>query len=384
MAKNTYDIFKNMGDETQAQFLSAADFYEGEYSEQDVREFFGNPKNFVVFARGLSTYLKGSESNYEELKQLNLEAGTGISEKTLKNWLGGKNNPQGSANARNNMYKLCFMLKMNYDETAKFFSRVYLAKPFNFRDISECVYAFCLRKGLSFQKAMEMLEAIEIGARQQEPNAFKSTADLRMDITSFQTEEELVSYLTKNYSSFQINSQTARGIIDHLTELCKECILEEKDRYGTVVNDLKGKIISADDILSVILDNQVTQAAERPVNKRTIKQDSYFTEVAKLNFPKKQEYIKILNDQGAQSLEAIRKLMILLHFYVFWCKCTGCSAKESFKEYIVDANLYLNNAGYGDLYFRNPYDGLFIYAAVSHNPLDSFRDLFCTMFPTEE
>lgn len=384
MSKNTFTSFNSMGDETQVQFLNASDFYEEECFEQDIRAFFGNPENFSVFSKGLVAYLDDSSSPYDQLKELNREAGTGISEKTLKNWLDGKNNPQGSANARNNMYKICFMLKMNYEETAKFFTRVYLAKPFNFRDISECVYAFCLRKGLSFQKAMEMLEAIEIGARQQEPNAFKSTSDLRMDITSFQTEEELVSYLTKNYSSFQINSQTAREIIDHLTELCKECILEEKDRYGTVVNDLKGKIISADDILSVILDNQVTQAAERPVNKRTIKQDSYFTEVAKLNFPKKQEYIKILNDQGAQSLEAIRKLMILLQFYVFWCKCTDCSAKESFEEYIYDANFYLNKAGYGDLYFRNPYDGLFIYAAVSHNPLDSFRDLFCTMFPTEE
>ena len=384
MSKNTFTSFNSMGDETQVQFLNASDFYEEECFEQDIRAFFGNPENFSVFSKGLVAYLDDSSSPYDQLKALNREAGTGISEKTLKNWLDGKNNPQGSANARNNMYKICFMLKMNYEETAKFFTRVYLAKPFNFRDISECVYAFCLRKGLSFQKAMEMLEAIEIGARQQEPNAFKSTSDLRMDITSFQTEEELVSYLTKNYSSFQINSQTAREIIDHLTELCKECILEEKDRYGTVVNDLKGKIISADDILSVILDNQVTQAAERPVNKRTIKQDSYFTEVAKLNFPKKQEYIKILNDQGAQSLEAIRKLMILLQFYVFWCKCTDCSAKESFEEYIYDANFYLNKARYGDLYFRNPYDGLFIYAAVSHNPLDSFRDLFCTMFPTEE
>ena len=72
-----------------------------------------------------------------------VKAGVDISRQTLVNWFTGSI-PSASAAGRENVYKLCFALKLTADETCEFFLKSYLERPFNYKNIHEAVYFFCL------------------------------------------------------------------------------------------------------------------------------------------------------------------------------------------------------------------------------------------------
>lgn len=54
----------------------------------------------------------------------------------IQNWLE-VSPPKDSAQSRDNVYRLCFALEMNADETEEFFFKSYLCRPFNFKNYKE-------------------------------------------------------------------------------------------------------------------------------------------------------------------------------------------------------------------------------------------------------
>ena len=187
----------NMGTETQVVFWDSTDI-DDRSSAEEVRKFWSDPNNFSGFAAGLSQRITekcGSADKVKQLKWLknrNIEEKTNISDKTLGNWLKERVDPQSSENARENMFKLCFILKYDYEQTADFFRRVYLARPFNYRNLEECVYAFCVNNSLGYSKAIDIIGKISVPAAKASD---KATATLMKEITSITDEQSLITYL---------------------------------------------------------------------------------------------------------------------------------------------------------------------------------------------
>lgn len=383
----------NMGTETQAVFWDSTDIDDCS-SVEEVRKFWSDPKNFSGFAAGLSQRITekcGSADKAKQLKWLkirNSEEKTKISEKTLGNWLKEKVDPQSSENARENMFKLCFILKYDYEQTADFFRRVYLARPFNYRNLEECVYAFCMNNSLGYSKAIDIIEKISVPAAKASD---KATAALMKEITSITDEQSLITYLSANCDEFTNCSMTARNIIAEFSRKCYELIQSAKEREKSCFagdrrsDSSQGQMDNMDHaqiILQEALGLRIRKLYEN--DKITIQDSPFFLASVKKAFPHWQTYSDILKGDYS-SPEAMRKLIILLHFYCFWKTLCDDYALEyvsgsGFDDYQIEINNLLYRAGYSEMYFRNPYDGLFLYAASTDDPLYTFQNVFEVMF----
>lgn len=106
-------------------------------------------------------------------------------------------------------------------------------------------------------------------------------------------------------------------------------------------------------------------------------------DIVRKNFPDKKRFSDILKHiDTCTSYDSIRKCLILLKFYHFWCKADlcemetfkGCPDADLFELYQDETNNLLSACCYGNLYSGNPYDWLFLWASARENPLDCFRD----------
>ena len=69
---------------------------------------------------------------FEKCKSANVN----ISRQTLVNWLT-KGLPANTAGGRENVYRLCFALEMDAQQTREFFLKAYLERPYNYKNIHE-------------------------------------------------------------------------------------------------------------------------------------------------------------------------------------------------------------------------------------------------------
>ncbi len=125
------------------------------------------------------------------------EAGVNISRQTLVNWLT-KGLPANTASGRENVYRLCFALNMNGQQTREFFLKAYLERPFNYKDIHEAVYFFCMNNGYSYSDAIRIIEKIEAEEIVSNPYADSVTEQIGEHLSKFTTEDELLQYISEN------------------------------------------------------------------------------------------------------------------------------------------------------------------------------------------
>ena len=81
---------------------------------------------------------------------------------SLKSWFAGGPRPKKSEDSRRKMFAIAFALKLNPDETANLFHKVYLDRAFNQRNYKELIYYYCLNRGASFQNAEDMIADLSL------------------------------------------------------------------------------------------------------------------------------------------------------------------------------------------------------------------------------
>ena len=117
----------------------------------------------------------------------------------------------------------------------------------------------------------------------------------------------------------------------------------------------------------------------KPVTESVYKKSiskSNFPELIKRNWPQREQFAQILEKKTA-SYDVIRRALIMLTFYDFTANATVNHALEYgiFDEFVDEMNTVLSDCGYVQLYWRNPFDWMIGYCAISSNPLGTLRDL---------
>lgn len=115
-------------------------------------------------------------------------------DKKVRGWLSGKYQPT----AREDLFELCFVLRMSVEEADDFLAAAG-EEGLHWRDPHELVYAYALRKGMSYPEAwalwMRVAPAEEPGDRSGKTNSF--TPLIRQEAVALETEEELGQYLSQ-------------------------------------------------------------------------------------------------------------------------------------------------------------------------------------------
>lgn len=323
-----------------------------------------------------------------------------VSAATIKNWLENAfsedndwTGPAGNQAGRENVYRLCFALGLNAEETRNFFLKAYLERPFNYKNIHEAVYFFCLNKGLTYNDAERIIAKIEAIPFYENADAQDVTEAIGEELQKKNTEDEVIRYIVENRSGFKVQNQTATKHILELIEECKK--LAEQELSGSCEDTTTEKIsiTNVDSLLNAIYgysarsvqvdkkDHTTNGTAKATYVKKYDKSisKSNFPKLIKENFPQRQQIENIL--VGKASFDVIRKTLIMLNFYHFFAEATLNQEEEYskywFDEFVDETNILLADCGYVRLYWRNPYDWMFGYCAysldVGGNPLEQLR-----------
>jgi hypothetical protein len=318
------------------------------------------------------------------------EAGVYISRQTLVNWLK-KGHPANTAGGRENVYRLCFALQMDAQQTGEFFLKAYLERPFNYKDIHEAVYFFSLNNGRTYSDAQRIIAEIESSAAEENPYADNITEQIGERLNEITAEEDLLRYIAENRSGFSNQNQSATSRIEQLVKSCKE--IAPKEYAISCHDDKKITVDNIDELLSVIYDYSAREVKVvkdkdgktklndkgKPITKPTYKKSiskSRLPGMIRRNWPQREQFAQILEKRNA-SYDVIRRALIMLTFYDFAANATVNHALEYgiFDEFVDEMNTVLADCGYVQLYWRNPFDWMIGYCAMSDNPLDTLRNL---------
>ena len=424
------DMYEDAGEFTTNMLNKFWDInYEDSENYNDVLKFLNQAENFRTFNDGLTEFIKKhgyveedglnektyikkrTDFLYNKFKEQNIS----ISKATLENYFSGETRPVTKKANRTNVFKLCFAMGLNLEETNDFFTKIYLDRTFNVKNVHELVYYFCIKNNKNYTYATDLIEKSEELLNNNSSKNTDSqvyTSSIREETDFFTTEEELMRYIENNKDSFnrynvtaveQFNKllnriQGSKEDRDFINKLKKgkryKNITSEDEQHlkhcGLVIQDaIKQNIIfdtdtiseytankdvsSIDFMLFVIYNSPLPIGIEKTYS---FANNAHLLKLIKSNFPSKHIFSKIKKDP-LFSFEALRKAIILLVFYEFcfdaeqYCESDG----KYFDEFIEQMDDILTSCGMGPLYIGNPYDWLFLFCIKSNQPLNTFRGI---------
>ncbi|MBQ7593553.1 MAG: hypothetical protein IJU48_04270 [Synergistaceae bacterium] len=400
--------------------------------EIEAIDFLRNPQNFRTFKQGLIELLNrknftGDTNNIFEMTDYLYgrlcEINSTLEKKTVQSWFDGSHRPKIEPVSRPRMYEICFALGLTFNEVVWFFHHVHYDRAFNCHDISEGVFYFAFLHGMKYSEALEIINEVNSSQCDARPDAKIHTSFIKERIRELTSPEELKSFLTQNKANFTVwnntairyikqffteitgNEDAAKPIIKNIqrrltllkrAERTIELNINEINKCGLLVREIifDAKLFHSDkyeaeklqDILkskntfshTFILDNILG-------TNSGLGKSSEIPYIVRNNFPSKKVLSDVINSMQSTTLksyDAIRKTLILFHFYVFWCNCKlgniDNECEKLFETYREEADILLEECGYEVLYSGNPYDWVFLFSANAgdcRNTLKIFRDM---------
>lgn len=361
--------------------------YDFDMVELPSKEYFDSLDDYLLFTdsvknRARAIGYRDDMDIVDFLVGLCKETGVGLSRATISNWMA-KGSPASGESGRNNVYKLCFALRMNAEQTGEFFLKAYLERPFNYKNLHEAIYYFCMNNGLGYPDAVRIIEKAESLPVIENPSAQDITEEIGRELQAFRSEEMLLEYLQANRCGFAEQNKTATERIKLLIEKCYPLAEAEFD-FQKKVKDKACTVDNEDELLSVIY-NYNARATDgywekkgklvpKPVYAKSIS-ESKFPQLVRCNFPQRQQLENIKKHKA--SYDTIRKALIMLSFYHFFAdaRSKGVKSPDLFDEFVDEMNTTLAECGYVQLYWRNPYDWMIGHCAEKENPLDMLRNM---------
>lgn len=299
--------------------------------------------------------------------------------------------PSSTKSGRENVYRLCFALKMNAHQAGEFFLKAYLERPYNYKDIQEAVYFFCLNNHLTYHDALRILDSVEKCEVVPNDDADSNTELIGVRLSEIRSESELLRYLTENRSGFGVQNQSATNRIRELVNICRE--IAPREFAVSNLDSTEITVKNIDELLTVIYGyNARARKDDKLVYAKSISK-SGFPSLIRRNWPQREQFQQIL-DKNSASYDVIRRALIMLSFYDFFAHAivaekeaeskrrkTGrvenvpIVAEGLFDEFVTEINTTLSACGYVQLYWRNPFDWMIGYCAMSPDPLGTLRNL---------
>lgn len=336
--------------------------------------------------------------------------------------------------ARKTAFQICFAFGLGVVETNDFFRCVQFERGFDCHTISEAVYYFCIKNGLSYSEAEEIIERIPVSKKVKTiaNREVVYTGAIIEYIDSLDDKEKLIQYITANIEYFQYNNVTAIKYVQELwAEISKEdglaikegLIIDRVNRFvdkqkkgatdtrseELIVREVKEQeervrpydyVIASSAASTWTIFSQIIGLSNYLENDYASKYDRSLTSVLTANallplnasycFPSQHSIDQLLRGELANN-ELIRKMLILLVFYSYWAKIIiknndgfYTARHHDSERCLVTINKRLLDAGYPEMYSGNPYDWIFMWSLNDEHPLEAFRTYMGEVFAVKE
>lgn len=327
----------------------------------------------------------------------------------IRNWF---NPNEAVMPKREIVYQLCFALGMDAMETAEFFIKGFLERPYNFKELKETVYFYCLNNGLHYKDSEALYQKAYALRNEDATSAESATMTIGSTILSFHDEEVFLEYVQQNRQSFETKSTSANREISRLKEEC--AVLAQQEHKARYSSDYQDAIAERDDRVEKDARNDPNQKdadfslpQKKDIQINTLESllsaiygRSSRNMTANITSEEKEQIPKLVHDalitnhmqsnqidKGTATDSLKRSTLIILTFYHFFVGRQLRNLENSidvYDEFVDKMNETLLRCGYGMLYWRNPFDWLFGFCASKSTPLDAFREIIQDIYPNPE
>lgn len=337
--------------------------------------------------------------------------GADISKATVIGWLSGTHYPKYTSVNRTHMFQVCFALHLDAETAEQFFSHVYFSRFFNCHNEREAVFYYCIKNRLSYSDALAILERIDsISCSENSdisaPEAAEFTLHIKNSIDRITDTEALIKYITDHkywFNSWNISSNKVilelmqdlvheaddSKYVDDLTAYCarRTSAYPSDKNCGLLMRLIRKEYISSDEhfleyykgekVSSSYFMLKIMLGIEDPITGETV-----LPRIVTCNFPTKKTFSDFFKNPTANtSYDSIRKILILLQFWHFWCRTelidnNDIPQNDLYPAFCDETNDVLYHCGYPTLFVGNPYDFIYMYAARTEVPTDSLREFF--------
>lgn len=333
--------------------------------ERYTAPFLDRLADFVSAYNDIPTAPEEQKTALTELIQAGAAAhGVKLARNTLAEWLSGRREPSVSSSdsqTRENIYRLCAALDLDYELSMELFEKVFFSGAFFTGNLRELCFLYHASRdfragveGCRWYEEGDMLWKKVSAAADEAPKA-GDAPDSRMILACADAldEEAFCVWLLANRDTFRRETQFGRARAS-VVELASAAA-------GTA----PGGEIPYEPLITHILDysqRSVAHGSGGPISGLRALPAQLVT-----NFPTGQILRRICLGEAC-SYDQMYKMLALLLFYTYHAR-----ADSSFDAFLRYANLSLTQAGFPELYPRQPYGGFLLSCAAQPDPLDALR-----------
>lgn len=386
------------------------DDYDGDYSQ--LLDEINSERFFRTFGEALLDVLQQQDPNitaetavkYIEKRciQSNVpRSDIAKSINTLKDWFRKEVRPRKGDNSRRSMFALAFALQLSPESTANLFHKVYLDRAFDYRNEQEIIYYYCLNNQKTWNDAQRLISYLADKDYHTDDHTVY-TLQIKNAVKTMSDEMALIDYIISHGHNLEKKSLKARECLQELIQTASEIVEEETklnarrqwaQKYGILRQEIDDdnsllnryencSATSKNHIYEVIVDQSVHNN-DKWNGTKTLFGNARLPDEIRKRFPE-----AITLSKKGPTYEEQRKLIILLASYIHWYKTMHprkyfSGYTPGFDDYIEWINGYLAESGLSPMYYGNPYDWLFMFCAISENPLVRFRDILDEVLTTE-
>lgn len=336
-------------------------------------EFINESSSFRTFGEGLLGYIKNKEPEVDEeniikyISKLCEKNGVPIkdiaSKGTLKNWFFKGMKPKKSEDSRRSVFAIAFALGLNPKDTSELFHKVYLDRAFDFRNIEDIVYYYCLDNNKDWEYAKDLILKVEIT---ESNDKTMYTSQMQKDIRKINSDDALFEYIKKHSHNLEKKNLSAKKNFQILLE--KSCALVNIEaKQPGFEEQIKFHNTKSSSFVYKFIIGQFFAGTK---GTATLFANARLPKEIRNRFPE-----IITFSKNNLSYEELRKVIILLSSYNFWFNQKINIDETDIEDYIQEINAILFDSGFSKMYYGNPYDWMFLYCSLSENPLDTFRGM---------
>ncbi|MFI3228059.1 MAG: hypothetical protein R3Y09_11750 [Clostridia bacterium] len=332
------------------------------------------------------------ETDYEQvLAQINIP-----NKDKIKKWFGvdGDNSTNFITHQdkdRDNAFLICFALEMDYTQALEFFQKVYLDRFF-IREAKDCIFHYCLKNNLPFSKAIELLNEVYSKESSNASDFLKETMYMRENISSSDIKEQDIVGIARGCQAID-KIQVRQNCIEEIIELKR--ILSERISKDENYLESKGQSRGGTVHLYSML---VPEIKKKDKEKLSISHMKKLEKITRMEYIRAYLYSElpklddIKNDTLSSeriSFHKLRNIFIVLKFFEFWGDSDlDKSNFDNNETFMVDTNAMLEDFGFGQLYYTNPYDLMFILSVELQDaglkPLEAIQAIIAEVLELED
>lgn len=292
---------------------------------------------------------------------------------TFRNWFNEDKRPKKGDDSRRKIFAIAFALQLNTEQTAELFHKVYLDRAFDYRNVLDIVCYFCIANNKTWQDVNRILGVVS-NLDTDNSDYTSCTVQIKSDIQVMTDENSLIEYIKNHGHNLEKRNISAKQTVNKLISQANELAIKESE-----LPEYRDCFIGCDRTSKNFTYEVITNL---PVSgekgTKTFFKNARLPKEIKSRFPEAGTLSK-----KEPTYEELRKLIILLSSYKHWFSLRFNNVDSDIEVYIDEINLYLNDSGFSPIYYGNPYDWLFLFCALSNNPLDTFREIIAEVLEEE-